>query len=195
MNNPDKKATFSVIIAVHDQEQELEQNLPLLLTQQYDGDYEVIIVDESSSDGTVDVLKKLKTSHQHLYSTFLPKYHFQKNRRRLALTIGVKAAKYEWVIFADIDKPPLSETWLQELASFACTPTTLLLGYIKRKKNDVRLSTFEDVSSARRIVGQAEHWRATGKGRLMKYLRRNRNYDFIMVRTQQGHETLKFFEG
>jgi hypothetical protein len=57
------------------------------------------------------------------------------------------------------------------------------------------LSTFEDVSSARRIVGQAEHWRATGKGRLMKYLRRNRNYDFIMVRTQQGHETLKFFEG
>ena len=60
---------FSIVLSVHDQAQELERNLPRLLSQQYPH-YEVIVVDESSTDGTADTLKRLKaqypTSLNHL---------------------------------------------------------------------------------------------------------------------------------
>ena len=194
MNNTENKPTFSIIIAVHDQAHELEQNLPQLLTQQYDGNYEVIVVDESSSDETSDVLKQLKDTHQHLYTTFLPKYQFQKNRRRLALTLGVKAAKYQWVIFTDINTLPPSDTWLQELAAFTIPPTELLLGYYRRKKDDLYLRQYEHIDQARKTIVRAEHWRErNGRGHWIQYLHTDSKYDLIAVPTIQGHETLKLF--
>ena len=84
---------FSVIMTVFDNGSELEQHLPAFLTQQYEPGYEVIVVDESSTNNTDDVLKLMKQQYPHLYSTFLPKPDVHRNRKRLALTIGVKAAK------------------------------------------------------------------------------------------------------
>ena len=67
-------------MTVYDQSEELKENLPLLLQQEYEsGGYEVIVVDESSTDSTPDVLKLLKGEYPHLYSTFLPK----PDRKRL----------------------------------------------------------------------------------------------------------------
>lgn len=192
MSNPEKTPAFSIVLAVHDQAQSIGQHLPAYLTQQYD-DYEVIVVDESSADETNDVLKQLKDTHKHLYTTFLPKYQFQKNRRRLALTIGVKAAKREWVIFADIDTIPPSDQWLSELAEWAASPTVLLLGYIRRKSGDVQLQTFEDIDKARGKVSKTERRKAHGHNpRWMRYQRGW--YDFIVVRTDKAHETLRLFE-
>lgn len=193
MNNAKKKAGFSVIIAVYDQAPELAEHLPSLLAQQYE-DYEVIVVDESSTDETADVLKQMKDSHPQLYTTFLPKYHFQKNRRRLACTIGVKAAKHEWVIIADISTPPPSPQWLEELAQQADSTTTLMLGYISRKSGDMRLQTFSDVAQARAVITKAERKRSRN-GHRGKWFRRLRGkYDFIVVRTDSGHDLLRYFE-
>ena len=193
MSNPNIRPRFSIVVAVHDQAQEIAQNLPVLLSQQYES-YEVIVVDMSSTDGTTDVLKQLKDSHPHLYTTFLPKYQFQKNPLRLADTIGVKAAKYEWIVFADINKLPPSEHWLEELAQFTCRPTVLLLGYIQEKTNDVRLQTFDNVADAQRKVKKTEREIASGGNgaRWLRYLRGR--YDFMVVRADKGHETLKMFE-
>ena len=77
--NKDKRS-FSVIMPVCDQAVELEQNLPAFLTQEYEPGYEVIVVDENSTDNTEDVLKLLKQDYPHLYSTFLPKPHMQTLR-------------------------------------------------------------------------------------------------------------------
>ena len=101
--NKDKRS-FSVIMPVCDQAVELEQNLPAFLTQEYESGYEVIVVDENSTDNTEDVLKLLKQDYPHLYSTFLPKPHMQTLRRKNALNIGSKAAKNEWIIIAKINK-------------------------------------------------------------------------------------------
>lgn len=192
MKTPDNRPTFSIVIGVHDQAEEIEQNLPSLLTQQYEGDYEVIVVDENSTDESVDVLKRLQSSHPNLYTTFLPKYHFQRNRRRLAFTLGVKAAKYQWVVFIGISIPPPSEGWLQELAQSVSPSTELLLGYIQQKNGAMRLQAFGSIDEASAIVNKAERSQADGhRGRWMRYLRGK--YDFMVVRTRQGHEALRLF--
>lgn len=121
-------ASISIILAVHDGEEELERNLPLMLSQDYNGQYEVIVVDESSTDGTAEVLKRMKNSHTRLYTTFIPDSSHYISRRKLALTVGVKAAKYDWLLFTDADCRPADDQWLKAMAAH-CTPSTdLVLG-------------------------------------------------------------------
>lgn len=193
MSVPNKQPTFSIITAVNDQANELKDNLPALLAQQYEG-YEVIVVDESSTDESTDILKQLKAEHPHLYTTFLPKYQFQKNRRRLALTIGVKATKNEWIVFTDITFAVPSAQWLADLSEFCHDSAILQLGYVNKKSGEVQLRGFEDIAEARRLISKAERWRAgVGHDRWMKYLQKSANYDFIAVRADHGHELLRLF--
>ena len=84
MNSSDIKNTFSIIMTVCDDARLIEENLPLFLEQDYEAGFEVIVVDESSTDNTADVLKLLKTEHSNLYTTFLPRPNRLINRPRLA---------------------------------------------------------------------------------------------------------------
>ena len=182
---------FSVIMTVYDNGQELEQHLQDFLTQDYEPGYEVIVVDESSTDHTDDVLKLHKQQYPQLYSTFLPKPNQNINRRKLALTIGVKAAKYEWVIFSDIHAFPPSASWLSEIAESLDSHTDIMVGYFK--KGTIRLQAFEDVTQASHLIRKAERICADGHhGKHLKYLRGK--YDFIVVRADKAHDVLKFYE-
>ena len=182
---------FSVIMTVYDNGQELEQHLPAFLTQDYSPGYEVIVVDESSTDHTEDVLKLQKQQYPQLYTTFLPKPNRNVTRKKLALTIGVKAAKKEWVVFSDIHAAPTSSTWLTEIAEAIDRSTDILLGYFK--KDQIRLQAYEDIEQSRSIIRKAERLRADGhRGKHLKRLRGK--YDFIVVRTEKAHDVLKFFE-
>ena len=55
-----RNLSVSVLITVHDQAQEIREKLPAYLTQNYDSGYEVIVIDETSTDETPDVLKILR---------------------------------------------------------------------------------------------------------------------------------------
>ncbi|MBP5715248.1 MAG: glycosyltransferase [Prevotella sp.] len=182
---------FSVIMAVCDNAQELEENLPTFLTQTYEPGYEVIVVDESSTDNTEDVLKLFRHDNPHLYNTFLPKPDRNIMRRKLALTIGVKAAKNEWVILTDIHKQPPSGEWLKEISECMDSSTEAMIGYYRKKGTKIQL--FDDITQARRLIRKAERKRADGhKGKHLKYLRGK--YDFIVVKTNKAHDLLKYFE-
>ena len=194
MSNQDILPSFSIIVAIHDQADDVEQNLPAMLTQNYSGSYNVVVVDEGSTDSTPDVLERLKTDYPHLYTTFLPKYHFQTNPRRMALTLGVKAARHKWVIFADAGSPPPSAEWLSELAEFAVSPSVLLLGYVNQKTGNVRLRPYDDIDQASKIITKTEQWRELKHGKWKMHLLSGSGYDFMVVRTDLGHEALKLFE-
>ena len=189
-----QRTSFTIIMAAQDEGEALARNLPQILTQEYDGDYSVVVIDESSTDNTADVLDALKAENQRLYTTFVPKYHFQRNPRRLALSLGVKAAKSDWIVVVEPTTPITSAQWLQELAPFAQEPTVLMTGYINRKSGDVRLRTFDELSPAKGIINKTERWRSTKGGRWKTRLIPGTGYDFIAVRHSLGHELLKFFE-
>ena len=182
---------FSVIMAVYENAHELEESLPVFLTQAYEPGYEVIVVDESSTDNTENVLKLFKQEHKLLYSTFLPKPDRNITRRRLALSIGVKASGNEWVIFTDINAAPPSEEWLKELTEFIDGSSKVMLGYFRKK--GTQLQIFDEIWEAGKIIRKAERKRADGhEGKRLKYLRGK--YDFIVVKREYAHDVLKFFE-
>ncbi len=182
---------FSVIMTVFDNGSDLERHLPAFLTQTYEPGYEVIVVDESSTDNTDDVLKLLKQQNPHLYTTFLPKPDIHVVRKRLALTIGVKAAKNEHIIFSDINAFPQDENWLQTIADNFGNTSGIMLG--RYHKGELKMRLFDDLEAVSNYIIKNERQRADGhKGTRLRKLRGK--YDFIVVRASEAHELLKRFD-
>lgn len=121
--------SFSIILAVHDQPDEVERNLPKFLDQQYDGDFQVVVVNKSADDETEDILKRLSQRYSNLYTTFIPESSHYLSRTKLAFTVGIKAAKYEWIIITDIECEPTTDKWLETIAAHCNDSTDMVLGY------------------------------------------------------------------
>lgn len=138
---------FSIIIPVHDNAMEIERNLPAFLEQQYSGKYEVIVVDESSTDETEDVLKRLKSQYSNLYTTFIPDTSHYVSRRKLSITIGVKAAKHEWFLLTTADCRPASDTWLASMASHCNNKAEMVLGETRYDENATDYERLDHIKS------------------------------------------------
>ena len=87
----------SVIIATYNRRRLLERTLPALLSQQFDlADYEVIVVVDGSTDGTVEFLRSQRSVNLRFIE--------QPNRgQAAAINAGVRAARGDILLFLDDD--------------------------------------------------------------------------------------------
>lgn len=106
----------SVILTAQNDAELLRENLPAFLEQDY-ADYEVIVVDESSEDETADVLEALQQRYPRLRCTRVPagaKFRFTK---KLAINIGVLAARHDLLLFSEIYCRPTTRQWMAGMAA------------------------------------------------------------------------------
>ena len=111
----------SIIMTTHNQESLLREKLPVLLAQEYPNDYEIIVVDISSSDETIPLLESLEEEYHNLRHTATPATARDISLQRLALTLGIKAADNEWLVLLSPDCNPSGSEWLSNLCA-SCTP-------------------------------------------------------------------------
>ena len=125
----------SVIICAKNEEKNLEHFLPHFLQQDYP-EFEVVVVNDSSTDDTEEVLMRFAAQHDQLRYTSIPADEKLKRGKKLALTIGLKAAKYDHVLLSDADCYPVSDQWLKLMASNFSGDVKIVLGYggYERKK-------------------------------------------------------------
>lgn len=112
---------FSVIIAAHNQATQLRRYLPEILEQDYER-FEVIVVDMISTDDTKDILERLEMQYANLRHTFVPASARDISIERLALTLGFRAAAYEWVVITHPDCHPASSQWLRRIGETIIQP-------------------------------------------------------------------------
>lgn len=124
----DKQPGMSVVITASDQEELLAKHLPLILEQNYP-DFEVIVVDDNSKDNTKELLERLSKQYPHLYMTYTSDSIRYISHKKLALTLGIKAARKEWVVFTEPNCYPTSCQWLARLARHCNEETDVVLGY------------------------------------------------------------------
>ena len=182
---------YSIIMTVYDQDYDLKDNLPAFLEQKYEPGYEVIVVDESSTDGTPDVLKLLKNDYKNLYTTFLPKPQYFVKRKMQALNIGIKAAKHDWLIFANANHQPVGDDILQAINDTMNATADLTLGYLTKK--GIKLQTFVEYQQAKDHITRIERKIQKVRKRARKNFRFGR-YDFIIVRKDVAVDILKYYE-
>ena len=128
LNVTDQKPGLSVVIATADQEEMLAKHLPRILEQDYP-DFEVIVVDDNSKDDTQALLERLAQQYPHLYVTHTSDSIRYISHKKLALTLGIKAAKKEWVVFTEANCYPTSQQWLARLAQHCTENIDVVLGY------------------------------------------------------------------
>ena len=98
------------------QAQMLERHLPQFLSQDYAPGFEVVVVAEKGDSDTEDVLNRY-AGNPLLYSTYIPDSSRYMSRKKLAITLGVKAAHNEWIVMTDAFCSPSGNHWLQAIAS------------------------------------------------------------------------------
>lgn len=119
----------SVIIIADNNSRELDKNLPAYLSQNYPAGYEVIVVVSKNEDNIDDMLKSY-SGHDNLYTTFLPDSSRYMSRRKLAVTLGVKAAKNELILLADAECHPNTDNWIHAMASAGISNNAgMVIGY------------------------------------------------------------------
>lgn len=119
---------ISVVIAARNEEQNLLTNLPLIFEQNYP-EFEVIVVDDCSFDETQDVLRALAEKYDNLKVVTLKETSNFSGGKKFAVTMGIKAASNEIVVFTDADCRPNSINWLREMAVKFNHNTDIVLGY------------------------------------------------------------------
>lgn len=120
----------SIIIFSRTEPEMLEKNLPAILEQDYPSPFEVIVVNEGASVETNMAVARLKTKYPNIYLTYTPDGVRSLSRKKLALTIGIKAAKGDVVIITDANTSVLSNRWLKQMmAKFVDPNIDVVLGY------------------------------------------------------------------
>ncbi|RPH30752.1 MAG: glycosyltransferase [Bacteroidales bacterium] len=119
---------ISVVICARDEEANLESFLPYVLEQDYP-DFEVIVVNDCSSDNSSYTLDRMLKKYPNLRVTTIKQDEKFTHNKKLALTVGIKAAKNEWLVLTDADCRPDSSKWLASMATNFSENSEVVLGY------------------------------------------------------------------
>ena len=151
-----EKEAVTILITAHDNLPELERNLSKFLNQKYSADYQVIVVCQSTDGETIDFLKRTSAEAPHLYYTYIPESSRYMSRKKLQITLGVKAAKHEWIILTEPSCHPENDKWLHTMAR-NCTPGNhLVLGYVGFDEETKGVRRFESIRKAYYVLRRAQ---------------------------------------
>ncbi|NOT75874.1 MAG: glycosyltransferase [Cyclobacteriaceae bacterium] len=149
------------MVCAHDEEENIRQLVPLLLRQDYPN-FEVIIVEDRSNDGTYDYLLEATKENSKLKMVRVRHLPEHINGKKFALTLGIKAATNDWVLLTDADCRPTSDLWIQSMASNFQQGKEIVIGYSPYSKEDSYLNSFirfESLVTAIQFIG----WALLGK--------------------------------
>ena len=119
----DEVPGVTVVLAAHNESENLSQYLQALLTQDYP-EYEVIVVDDGSEDDTRAVVESYMVRDPRLHMTFVPFGARVGSTKKLALTLAAKAARYDYLLLTDADCVPESDQWIREMMAGFQRPTS-----------------------------------------------------------------------
>lgn len=160
----------SVIICAKNESENLQKYLPDILTQNYPN-FEVLVIDDQSTDITAEILKNLSAQYPNLKYRLSTNYHLLGKRN--ALLTGIKNAKYDLLLLTDADCQPSSKNWMQKMVEPINDKIKIVLGhapFFKRNSLLNKLIQYDNYSIAINYLSFAlNHIPYMGTGRNMLY--------------------------
>ena len=126
----------SVIICARNESKNIQKHLSYILNQNY-SNFEIVLINDGSDDNTLVLFEatkeKYKNTHQIKIVNVAENEKFWGNKK-YALTLGIKAASYEYLLFTDADCQPVSNNWISEMTSQFSEKKEIILGYGAHQK-------------------------------------------------------------
>jgi len=118
----------SIVVCSHNDLDKLKKLLEQLYIQAYT-DYEIVVVDDRSNDGTFDYLLEEKQKHKNLNTVRIDNTPNHINSKKYALTLGIKAAQHDSLLLTDADCVPVSINWVNKMRGQFNGSTDFILGF------------------------------------------------------------------
>jgi glycosyltransferase involved in cell wall biosynthesis len=163
----------SVVICAKNEEKNISSLLDILLKQNY-SNYEILVIDDASSDKTQEILESYELKNPKIKVVKVENNEAFWGNKKWALTLGIKTTKYENLLFTDADCKPNSEFWIQNMVQNFTQEKTIVLGYspyIKIKNSWLnKLIRFETLFAAIQYFSWAKAGKTyMGVGRNLAY--------------------------
>jgi glycosyltransferase involved in cell wall biosynthesis len=123
-----KKISISVIVCAKNEEENVAKFIPLLAEQNYP-DFEIILIDDASSDNTLEIFENFEKQYSNISLVKVKNNEAFWGNKKYALTLGIKAAKKDYLLFTDADCYPNSKEWITAMSSQFTMQKTIVLGY------------------------------------------------------------------
>jgi poly-beta-1,6-N-acetyl-D-glucosamine synthase len=124
----------SVIVCARNELKNLKENLESVLKQDYP-EYQVIVVNDCSWDESGSYLEELLPLYPHLKIVTIAEQEKYRHGKKFALSLGIKAAKYDTLLLTDADCKPVSSSWISSMASSYKSGTEIVIGYGAYRKS------------------------------------------------------------
>ncbi|HEX9827583.1 MAG TPA: glycosyltransferase [Flavobacteriaceae bacterium] len=123
-----KNIAVSVIVCAKNEAKNLKKFLPSILQQDYPN-FEVVLINDRSTDKTLKVMEAFKSGHDNIKIVNVKNIEAFWGNKKFALTLGIKAATHNFLLFTDADCRPVSNQWIKEMSSHFSNSKSIVLGY------------------------------------------------------------------
>ncbi len=165
----------SIVISIRADFENIQKLLPELMNQNYPN-FEIVLIDDASWDETNSFIEESVKQFPNVKGVYVTEeMKKQTLGKKLALTLGIKAASHDIIVLTDADCLPASPYWLQRMVvPYIENPSTeIVLGYSPfiRKQTFVNLiSQMDNLWTAILFFSYAVRNKAyMGVGRNMSY--------------------------
>lgn len=137
----------SIIICARNEDDNLTEFLPKILTQNY-SNFEVVVVNDCSYDNTENVIDEFMKIFPNLKKVTIKEDDYYKHGKKYAVLIGIKGSQYNNLLFTDADCYPADENWLTSMSAGFVNKKEIVLGYGAYQKENgflnklIRFDTF-----------------------------------------------------
>ncbi len=126
-SNP-KRISISVIVCAKNEGENVAKYIPLLAEQEYP-DFEIILIDDASSDNTLEIFEEFEKQYSNIRLVKVKNNEAFWGNKKYALTLGIKSSKKDYLIFTDANCYPVSKDWITNMSSQFTMQKTIVLGY------------------------------------------------------------------
>jgi len=128
-----KNIDVSVIICAKNEAKNLKENLLFFIEQDYKT-FELVLINDNSTDNTLEVMETFKAKYDNIKIVDVKPVEKFWGNKKYALTLGIKAATHDFLLFTDADCKPLSKSWISHMSANFSNEKSIILGYGAYKK-------------------------------------------------------------
>lgn len=174
----------SVVLCARDAYEYLVELIPTLLKQDYP-DFEIVMVNDCSDDETEEYLKDLERKEPKVKPVQLKQHLNFFNGKKFPLSMGIKSAKNDLIVFTDCNCMPVNDQWLRSVVNCYNKRTEIVIGYspyVQKKSTLNRIMRFDALQNGLLFLSAAlNHHPYMGVGKNLSYRKElfYRNNGFI----------------
>ncbi len=123
-----KNIPVSVVVCARNEEANLKELIPILLKQDY-AEFELLLINDASTDDSLKIMKDFENQNPNIKVVDVVANDTFLSSKKYALTLGIKASKYDFLLFTDADCRPNSNQWIKAMSSRFTNTNSIIIGY------------------------------------------------------------------